>query len=203
MNAFKIFLAIAFVQVASANFPDYWSHDGMGTDITEINHEDIIKETIELPPHPHLPPPPPVSSGPLLPPPPPPCAKSEVVYEKPLIAEHTPCKEQQKVYLHRQPPIIVRPPPSKILVNHPPVIVKQPPVILHHHSRSPVIVKPVIIREKEVATKPVLFKVAQPKGKVWVSKCQKPEVQVSHTCNEGCNHHMPSYHTGPHGDLDF
>uniref|UniRef100_A0A1B0DQ07 Uncharacterized protein n=1 Tax=Phlebotomus papatasi TaxID=29031 RepID=A0A1B0DQ07_PHLPP len=193
MNTFHILLAVAFIQVASAGFPDYWSHDGLGTDITEINHEDLVKESVDLP---HTPP----------------CAhkqepqKQEVVYEKPLVAEHTPYREQQKVYLHRQPPIVVRPPPSKILVNHPPVVVKQPPVILHHHSRSPVIVKPVIIREKEVATKPVLFKVAQPKGKVWVSKCQKPEVHVSHTCNEGCNHgfhNYPVHHGAPHTDLDF
>ncbi|GAB0093282.1 Chorion S36/S38 [Sergentomyia squamirostris] len=189
MKSFQVVLVVAFIQLATAVYPDYWSHDGMGTDITEIDHVDhVVKDVME----------------------PAPCnkeVKQEVIYEKPMVAEHTPIREQQKVYLHRQPPIIVRPPPSKILVNHPPVVVKQPPVILHHHSRSPVIVKPVIIREKEVATKPVLFKVSQPKGKVWVSKCQKPEVHVSHTCNEGCNHgpvHGAYPITGPAvSDLDF
>lgn len=94
------------------------------------------------------------------------------------------CQESEKIYLHRQAPIFVRPPPSKIFINHPAVVVRQPPVILHHQSRSPVLVKPILIKEREVAARPVLFKISKPDNKVQVSKCENPTVHVSGGC--GC-----------------
>lgn len=100
------------------------------------------------------------------------------------------CEESEKIYLHRQAPIYVRPPPSRIFINHPPVVVRQPPVILHHQSRSPVLVKPILIKEREVAARPVLFKISKPDCQVSVSKCEPPRVHVEScskpSCSNGC-----------------
>lgn len=99
-----------------------------------------------------------------------------------VVRTSRPCEESEKIYLHRQAPIYVRPPPSRIFINHPPVVVRQPPVILHHQSRSPVLVKPILIKEREVPARPVLFKISKPDTQVHVSKCEEPKVVVDSGC---------------------